>query len=603
MLSYWFRYNFSHIPDEYMAEAVRMIPGVMLIQGITLVAFGVHRGVWRFTSTLDLIRLLKAAVVGTILVALTIFMFNRLAFVPRSVFVLYGILLALFLCGSRIGYRILKDRNFSTTVETKALIVGAGAAGEQVVRDLLRNVSRQFDPIAFVDDDPAKWNKDIHGIRVAGSCDAIPEICTRWNVGLILIAVPSANDKQMQRIVHLCENSNVEFRTLPAIHDVVRGHVSVRDLRKVRIEDLLGRDPVSLDWRGIRTALKGKRVLVTGAGGSIGSELCRQLSGIAVSDLILYEQSEFNLYSIAQELQNASPGLEQRLVLGDICDRTAVEKLFAQYRPQVVFHAAAYKHVPLLEGQVREAVKNNVLGTAVVAESADKYQVDTFVLISTDKAVNPTSLMGACKRVAELYCQALNGTSNTKFVTVRFGNVLGSTGSVVPLFRKQIEAGGPVTVTDPEVTRYFMTISEATQLILEASTVGEGGEIYVLDMGEPVKVAFLAEQMIKLSGKTPGEDITITYTGLRPGEKINEQLFYPNENLVSTTHEKILLAASVSVDAGTTAKALEEITKAVDMYDERSLLAIVQQLVPELQPDQITLRKADIGQLSDVAEL
>ena len=420
---------------------------------------------------------------------------------------------------------------------------------------------------------------------------------------MILIAVPSANDKQMQRIVHLCENSNVEFRTLPAIHDVVRGHVSVRDLRKVRIEDLLGRDPVSLDWRGIRTALKGKRVLVTGAGGSIGSELCRQLSGIAVSDLILYEQSEFNLYSIAQELQNASPGLEQRLVLGDICDRTAVEKLFAQYRPQVVFHAAAYKHVPLLEGQVREAVKNNVLGTAVVAESADKYQVDTFVLISTDKAVNPTSLMGACKRVAELYCQALNGTSNTKFVTVRFGNVLGSTGSVVPLFRKQIEAGGPVTVTDPEVTRYFMTISEATQLILEASTVGEGGEIYVLDMGEPVKVAFLAEQMIKLSGKTPGEDITITYTGLRPGEKINEQLFYPNENLVSTTHEKILLAASVSVDAGTTAKALEEITKAVDMYDERSLLAIVQQLVPELQPDQITLRKADIGQLSDVAEL
>ena len=575
----------------------------MLIQGITLVLFGAHRGVWRFTSTLDLIRLLKAAVVGTILVALAIFMFNRLAFVPRSVFVLYGILLALFLCGSRIGYRIVKDRNFSTTVETKALIVGAGAAGEQVVRDLLRNVSRQFDPIAFVDDDPAKWNKDIHGIRVAGSCDSIPDICTRWNVGLILIAVPSANDKQMQRIVHLCESTNVEFRTLPAIHDVVRGHVGVRDLRKVRIEDLLGRDPVSLDWRGIRTALKGKRVLVTGAGGSIGSELCRQLSGIGVSDLILYEQSEFNLYSIAQELHGAFPGLEQRLVLGDICDRTAVEKLFAQYRPEVVFHAAAYKHVPLLEGQVREAVKNNVLGTAVVAESANKHKVDTFVLISTDKAVNPTSLMGACKRVAELYCQALNGTSNTKFVTVRFGNVLGSTGSVVPLFRKQIEAGGPVTVTDPDVTRYFMTISEATQLILEASTVGEGGELYVLDMGEPVKVAFLAEQMIKLSGKTPGEDIAITYTGLRPGEKMNEQLFYPNENLVSTTHEKILLAASISVDAGTTEKALKEITKAVDRYDERGLLALVQQLVPELQPDQLTLRKADIDQLSDVAEL
>lgn len=603
MLSYWFRYNFSHIPDEFMTEAVRMIPAVMVIQGATLVIFGVHRGVWRFTSTSDLVRLLKAAVVGTILVVLAIFLFNRLTYVPRSVFILYGILLALFLCGSRIGYRIVKDRRISSTVESKALVVGAGAAGEQVVRDLLRNEPRHYDPIAFVDDDPAKLNKDIHGVRVAGSIDTIPDICERWNVDLILIAVPSANDKQMQRIVRLCEQSNVEFRTLPAIHDVVSGRVGMRDLRRVRIEDLLGRDPVSLDWGGIRRQLKDKRVLVTGAGGSIGSELCRQLSGIGVEDLILFEQSEFNLYSIAQELHTNFPGLPAKLVLGDICDTSAVDRLFERHRPEVVFHAAAYKHVPLLEGQVREAVKNNVLGSMIVADAANEHGADTFVLISTDKAVNPTSLMGACKRIAEIYCQSLNERATTKYVTVRFGNVLGSAGSVVPLFRKQIESGGPVTVTDPEVMRYFMTPAEATQLILEASSVGDGGAIYVLDMGEPIKVAFLAEQMIRLYGKSPGEDIKIVYTGLRPGEKINEQLFYPEESLVSTQHEKILLAKSHVVDWDSLVPVLDGLRDGVERFDEELLSSLVRKLVPQVQIQDETVVTAEMSALSDVAEL
>jgi len=603
MLAYWFRYNLSEIPDEYMTEAVRMIPTVMLVQGAILIIFGVHRGVWRFTSTLDLVRLLKAAVIGTILVTLTIFMLNRLAFVPRSVFILYGILLALFLCGSRIGYRILKDRGLKTTVGTKALVVGAGAAGEQVVRDLLRNVPRRYDPIAFVDDDPAKINKDIHGIGVAGTCDAIPDLCAKWNIDLILIAVPSANDKQMQRIVRLCEASKVEFRTLPAIHDVVTGHVGLRDLRPVRIEDLLGRDPVSLDWRGIRTSLKGKRVLVTGAGGSIGSELCRQLAGIGMEELILFEQSEFNLYSVAHELNSSFPDLNTKLILGDICDSIAVAELYKRYQPEVVFHAAAYKHVPLLEGQVREAVKNNVLGTIVVAEQAKKHEVGTFVLISTDKAVNPTSLMGACKRIAEIYCQSLNDGSTTKYVIVRFGNVLGSAGSVVPLFRKQIEAGGPLTVTDPEITRYFMTLSEATQLILEASTVGDGGETYVLDMGEPVKVAYLAEQMIKLSGKTPGEDIEIVYTGLRPGEKIREELFYPEEQLVATSHEKIMLASNPSGDNANIQRVIKGLQEGVDHFDEKALLVLIKELVPHFDFDHMNLQGTPVDLLSDVAEL
>jgi len=583
MMAYWLRYNLSHIPKEFMHEAVLMIPIVLVVQGTTLVFFGVHRGVWRFTSLPDLIRVLKAVVVGTTLVALTIFLYTRLEYVPRSVFFMYGIVLAVFLCGSRISYRLLKERHFSTKIEKKALVVGAGAAGEQVVRDLLRNSPRSYDPVAFVDDDPSKIGKDIHGVRVAADCSAIAHLCERWSIDLILIAVPSATDKQMQRIVAFCEASGVEYRTLPAIHDIVSGHVGVSDLRRVHIEDLLGRDPVRLDWRGIANALQGKRVLVTGGGGSIGSEMCRQLASIGPAELILYEQSEFNLYTVERELRAAYPDLKLTVVLGDICDGVAVDRLFARTRPEVIYHAAAYKHVPMLEGQIREAIKNNVLGSIRVANAASEHGSDTFILISTDKAVNPTSLMGACKRVAEIYCQALNSRSRTRYVTVRFGNVLGSAGSVVPLFRQQIEAGGPVTVTDPEVTRYFMTPAEATQLIVEASTVGQGGEIYVLDMGEPIKVAFLAEQMIKLYGKTPGEDIELVYTGLRPGEKLREELFYPEENAAKTKHEKILLANTRQLKWPFVADTVEQIERAVNAYDEPVLLSLVAKLVPELR--------------------
>ena len=596
--AYWLRYNFGDIPRVFFEQAVALIPLVVLIQAGTLVFFGVHRGVWRFTSLPDLVRLTQAIVIGTTLLALPIVLITRMQYVPRSVFVLYALVLALILCGSRLAYRLINDRHFSTKIEKKALVVGAGAAGEQLVRDLKRNSPRIYDPVAFVDDDPNKIGKEIHGVRVVASCDVIGEICERWNIDLILIAIPSATDKQMQRIVDICERTGMEFRTLPTIHDVVSGHVNFTDMREVRIEDLLGRDPVRLDWAGIRDHIRGKKVLVTGGGGSIGSELSRQIATLEPARLVLYDHSEFNLYSIDNEIRHAHPELDLSFILGDVCDANAVARVFTRERPNIVFHAAAYKHVPLLEGQIREAVKNNIIGTSIVAQEAHKNGCDRFVLISTDKAVNPKSLMGACKRVAEIYCQALNSQSDTRFVMVRFGNVLGSAGSVVPLFRRQIREGESITVTHPDITRYFMTITEATQLILQASSAGEGGEIFVLDMGQPIKIAFLAERMIRLSGKEPGEDIDIVYTGLRPGEKLVEELFYDEETAEKTDHDKILLARSREVAWQVVTPIIERMEQHVEHFEEDQLLNLLKHIVPELDREQGNIAVEKVGNIT-----
>ena len=589
--AYWLRYNLGHIPDVFLAEAATFLYFVVPIQGATLLAFGVHRGVWHFTSLPDLIRVLKAIVVGILITAVILFLYNRLQLIPRSIFFLYGLLLTSILCGSRIAYRLLKDHHFSTRTGKKALIVGAGAAGEQIVRDLRRNIPRIYDPVAFVDDAPSKLGKDIHGIRVAAPCSSIPLLCERWSIDLILIAVPSASDREMRRIVEYCESTKVEFRTLPTVYDVMSGKVGVRDLREVRIEDLLGREPVTLDWVRIGESLKQKVVLISGAGGSIGSELCRQMAAQEPRRLVLFEQSEYNLYVIERELHQRFPDLELAIVLGDICDQATVEMTFARYQPQIIFHAAAYKHVPLLEGQTREVVKNNVIGSRILADQAEKYRCDTFVLISTDKAVNQTSLMGACKRVGEIYCQALDSQTETRFVTVRFGNVLGSAGSVVPLFNKQIKEGGPVTVTHADILRYFMTITEATQLILQASSVGCGGEIFVLDMGEPIKIDYLAKQMIRLSGKVQEEDIKIVYTGLRPGEKLNEELFYSDERLSETPHEKLMLAHSRKVEWRVVEPIMQRLEEAVAKYDEADLKGMVMHLVPEYTGEPATIER------------
>ncbi|MGE5241345.1 MAG: polysaccharide biosynthesis protein [Bacteroidota bacterium] len=589
--AYWLRFNLHSIPDEFFHQALMLVPVMLVVQGGMFWYFGLYRGIWRFASLPDLMRILKAVAAGVVVAATVIFILTRLQDVPRSVFILDGILLVLLLGGPRFVYRWIKDRDWHRWVaergaaesedSKRALIVGAGKAGEMLVRDLLREHTGPFQPVAFVDDNSKKLGKEIHGIPVTGSCDEIPNVVVQLGIGLIVIALPSATSRQIRRIVEICETTKLPFRILPQLQDIVSGRASLKDLRDVRIEDLLGREPVKLDWRAITEATRGKTILVTGGGGSIGAELCRQIARLNPARLIILERTELNLYQIDLELRREMPELSLVSVLGDINDAIQVEHLLRTYSPAMIYHAAAYKHVPILEDQTRAAVLNNALGTRIVASLADKYGCETFVMVSTDKAVNPANVMGASKRVAEMYCQSMNSRSKTRFITVRFGNVLGSSGSVVPLFQEQIAQGGPVTVTHPEISRYFMTIPEACQLILQAGVIGRGGEIFVLDMGEPVKIAYLAEQLIRLSGKNPREDIEIAYTGLRPGEKLYEELFHDAEKLVKTSHPKILLAHCRQMDLDALEKTFDAMRQACDRGDEAALREFLANLVPE----------------------
>ena len=583
--AYWLRFNLGEIPPEFMDAALGWLPLVVGIQLSAFVYFGLYRGHWRFASVPDLLRILKAVVLGTLAVVAVLFLFTRLQGIPRSVFPLYAVLLTGLLGGPRLFYRWFKDRRLYLGQGRRVLIVGAGRAGEMLARDLLRDPHRSLNPVGFVDDDPRKQGREIHGIRVLGTGSQFPTLVAEHDVDLVLLAVPSARSAQIRRLVEQCEAAGVPFRMLPRMADLVAGRVSVDALREVSIEDLLGRDPVELDRRAIHAGLSGRRVLVSGGGGSIGSELCRQVVRLGPSELIIFEKSEYNLYRIEMELRRAFSQVPIRALLGDVTDPVAVDRLFEAQRPHVVIHAAAYKHVPLLENQVREAVLNNVCGTRTMALAADRHGSEIFVLVSTDKAVNPANVMGASKRVAEIFCQNFDRRSRTRFVTVRFGNVLGSAGSVVPLFQEQIRAGGPVTVTHKDMTRYFMTIPEACQLILQAGVMGEGGEIYVLDMGEPVKITYLAEQMIRLAGLEPGKDIEIVFSGLRPGEKLYEELFHEQESLRPTEHDKIRLAAHRVVDWSELEQIFAAMEQACREFDEARLRECLARLVPELHSE------------------
>jgi FlaA1/EpsC-like NDP-sugar epimerase len=456
-----------------------------------------------------------------------------------------------------------------------------------LLKDLGRNHEIHYDVVGFIDDDQTKKGREIQGVRVLDRCAAIPQLARLLRIELILIAVPSASAEAMRSIVDYCEKAATPFRTLPKVQDILDGAASSADLRSVELDDLLGRDPVSLDWAAMAGMIKGRRVLITGGAGSIGSELCRQVARLEPAEITLFEQNEFNLYSLALELEERFSSVKFRRLLGDVCDRKSVGYVFKEYRPQIVFHAAAYKHVPMLEAQLRETIKNNTVGTMVTADAAVRTGVERFILISTDKAVNPTSMMGVSKRLAEMVAQLNNAESKTAFITVRFGNVLGSAGSVVPLFERQIRAGGPVTVTDPMMTRYFMTISEACQLILQACAIGEGGEIFVLNMGEPVKIDYLARQMIRLSGKIPDEEIEIRYTGLRAGEKLTEELFHPDEDLTPTSYDKILLARSRGINGPELMSQLDELRSCVEDYNHQRAREIAVDLVPEYREDTV----------------
>lgn len=556
---------------------------ILLLQGFLQWRAGLYRGVWRFASLPDLGNLLRAAVLGAVAGAGVLLLLDS----PIELMVVmvwsFPALLLLLLGVPRLTYRIFKDMRMEVhrrRVTQRTLILGAGRSGRLLLPELKRRGG--YDVVGFLDDSRRLRNTEITGVPVLGTIDRLPRVAREAAVDLVVIAIPSATNQQMQRVVEICERAEVDFKTLPTLKELGNSFTRFDDLKPVAIDDLLGRDPVSLDWNLIRSGLAGKRVLVTGGGGSIGAELCRQIARLDPAGLVVLDNSEYNLYRVDYRLRSEFRDLIVETILGDVGDSATIDNVMERSRPEVVFHAAAYKHLPMLQNQVREAFRNNVLGTRRVADAASRFGVETFVLISTDKAVNPSNVMGATKRVAELYCQHLNRVSDTRFITVRFGNVLNSTGSVVPLFNEQIRRGGPVTVTHPEITRYFMTIAEAGQLILQAGVLGEGGEVFVLDMGEPVRISYLAEQLIRLAGKEPGRDIEIVYTGLRPGEKLFEELFHAHESYAKTAHEKIFLTRSADVDLNWMIDRLQRAEKAVRQYDSPQLRRILLELVPEL---------------------
>ncbi len=579
-----FEFNFTVLESASYWQVLLIILPVHLSVSY---GFGLYRGLWRFASIPDLWNIIKVVAISAVLLVTVLFLINRVEGVPRSSLAVYPLLLIFLLGSPRLLYRIWRDgqlRSDGPIGSKRVVILGAGQAGELVAREMLRG--NEYVPVAFLDDEPRLRGSKLHGLSVIGGINDLPDIAQKKSADLAVIATATATGPQMQKIVASCEKANIPFRTLPNVADLISGRATVSSLREVSIDDLLGRDPVNLSKESITQSLFGKVVMVTGAGGSIGSELCRQILIYKPAKLVVFEIGEFNLYQIERELIGLCEHTEFHAVLGDVCDISAIDHCMSEHQPQVIFHAAAYKHVPLLQNQARQAVRNNILGTRNMALAADKHGCDNFVMISTDKAVNPTNNMGASKRIAEIFCQNLNQRSKTNYITVRFGNVLGSAGSVVPLFKEQIAKGGPVTVTHPEITRYFMTIPEACQLIMQAAVQGEGGEIFVLDMSEPVKIAYLAEQMIILSGKTPGDDIEIKYTGLRPGEKLYEELFHEQEQLSATTHEKILLAKTRIVDWNELQTDFSAMESASQTFDEETLISLIKKLVPEMTESQ-----------------
>jgi len=563
------------------------LPIVILIQSIILWYSRLYQGIWRFFSIPDIAIIFRAAIIGTLAIALILVLFNRLAFIPRSSLLFYPLFLIFFLGVPRLFYRLWYEHSFLLTTKNsqRVLVLGAGRAGDMLVRDMLRSPDGGYIPVGFLDDQKRLHGGKVQGVPILGTLAQLTEVVESLEIHLIVIAMPSATDQQMQQIVELCEKSKIPFRTLPKLDDIVANQVNLNSLRDVDIDDLLGRSKVQLDWQIIQAGLQQKTVLVSGGGGSIGAELCRQIARLNPTALVILERTEFNLYTVEMQLRQEFPQLQLHACLGDIVDPVAVHYLLSHYRPQVIFHAAAYKHVPMLQTQMREATKNNVLGTKILAEIAVQQGCEIFVMISTDKAVNPTNIMGTTKRIAEIFCQAMNKNHHTRFITVRFGNVLGSAGSVVPLFKKQIASGGPITVTHPEITRYFMTIPEACQLILQAGAMGKGGEIFVLDMGTPVNIKYLAQQMIRLSGKVPDKEIKVIYTGLRPGEKLHEELFHSEEKLQPTEHNKILLADHRPTDYHSLIQALDALTVAINLYADEQIMEILTTLVPEMMND------------------
>ena len=585
-ISIYLRFDSDKIPANYLSMLISYLPLAVIIYLLSFYVFKLYGRIWRYASATELIAVVMANLVGSA-VWYSISLYIG-AVLPRSLYVFTGLLLIFFIGGSRLSLRFYsyvmnkpKYRQIQRK-KNKVLIIGAGDAGAMLLREIERYhiANRQVE--GFIDDDKNKTGKILLGVKVLGTRNELVKIAAEKGIDEIIIAMPSVKGKEIKAIINICKQTNCKLTILPGLYEIIEGKVSITQLRPVDIEDLLGRDPVKLDTTAVKEYLAGKIVLITGAGGSIGSEIVRQVAKMQPKKLLLLGKGENSIYEITQELKINCPEVKTVPIIADIRDKERIKAIMYYFKPQVVFHAAAHKHVPLMEYQPAEAVRNNILGTKVVADEAAAHNVETFVMISTDKAVNPTSVMGCTKRVAEMYVQSMNKNSGTRFVAVRFGNVLGSRGSVIPLFKKQIAKGGPVTVTHPDMKRYFMTIPEASQLVLQAGAMAKGGEVFVLDMGEPVRIYDLAKDLITLSGLIPDKDIEIKITGLRPGEKLFEELLSAEDGTEKTTHKKIFTARIKEIDK---AELDNEISKILEITDGEEVVAALQKIVPTYTPN------------------
>lgn len=603
-MAHLFRFEFN-IPkwarDEFINMLFFVIPGKLLC----FYFFDLYKGMWRYTSLNDLINIIKASITATVILIVFILYKNRFEMVSRSVFIIDGCLTIIFIIGLRVMTRLCfetftenislqdflnllpkifrkKQKNGSGT-----LIIGAGDCGEKICREFKENPYIKSHVVGFLDDDISKIGRKIHGVPVLNTVDNLEHELRTADVNDVIIAIPSAGSERMRQIVGFCKKADVNFKIIPDMAELIDGKISINSIRNVEYKDLLGRAPVNLDKKAIGDYLSRKRILVTGAGGSIGTGLCRQICKFFPEKIILMERAESPLYEIDLELKKKFKNIEVIPVLGDIQDKKDLSKIFRQFKPDMVFHAAAYKHVPMMEEHPWKAIENNIVGTENLIQAALASECERFVFVSTDKAVNPANIMGASKRIAELLVQGNNscGLSKTRFITVRFGNVIGSAGSVIPLFKKQIEEGGPVTVTHPEIIRYFMLIPEACQLILQAGAMGKGGEIFILEMGEPIKIDNMARDLIRFSGFEPDIDIKIEYTGLRPGEKLYEELMTTQENVVSTGHKKIMVLKSNAGDMNMLFGKIEGLKDAAKKRDQEQIRKLLRQIIPEYNPN------------------
>jgi FlaA1/EpsC-like NDP-sugar epimerase len=606
-LSYIIRFDFQ-IPLWAFENFIEILPWVLIVKVLCFFLFDLYKGMWRYTSLNDLVNVTKASTVGVFCSIVLVLYMNRFEGTPRSVFIIDWCLTLIFIGGLRFAARLLFDqfsdkkslKSFTKAVfqifhkkykgSTGVIIVGAGNCGEKICREIRDNPIIGYHVSGFLDDDTAKIGRKIHGISVLDSVDEIEYYANVTDAKEVIIAIPSASARTMRHIVDVCKHADVKFRIVPGMGELINGRVTVNSIRDVEYRDLLGRKPVNLDQEKIGGYLRKKRVLVTGAGGSIGSGLCRQICRYSPEKIILLERAESPLYEIDLQLKKDFKHIEIIPVLADIQNGDEVETIFKDFQPDIVFHAAAYKHVPMLEEHPWKAVENNITGTQNMVAITFRHGCEKFVLVSTDKAVNPTNIMGASKRIAELIVQKQNLDvqskigSKTNFITVRFGNVIGSVGSVVPLFKKQIKDGGPVTVTHPDMIRYFMLIPEACQLILQSGAMGKGGEIFILEMGKPVKIDDMAKDLVRFSGFEPGVDIKIKYTGLRPGEKLYEELMTANEGVVPTKHDKIMVLNTRHCNVDKLSENINVLKKLVKSRDRKQIVDQLRKMVPEYTP-------------------